>query len=90
MQQTPFTISEDFAEDILDKILALRDVLQASSLLQDLVDPVMRADALPMLPDVDRAGLASMLRIVNRDFAMWLSALESVLEKAGVAVPQPV
>lgn len=87
MQQAPFTISENFAEDILDKILALRDVLQAACLLQELVDPLMSADASPMLPDVDRAGLAAMLRIVNRDFATWLHSLESVLEKAGVPVP---
>lgn len=89
MLQTPLTVSGDFIEQLLDKYLALRDVLGASDLLQELVDPLVNADVTPGLPDINRAGLASMLRIVNRDFAVWLHGLESLLLSAGVTVPPP-
>jgi hypothetical protein len=81
------TVPEDFAESLLDKVLALRDVLQASDLLQELMDPMLLPNQPATLPDVSRAGLASLLRIVNRDLAVWLRGLEELLSVAGVALP---
>ena len=81
------TVPQDFAESLLDKVLALRDVLQASDLLQELVDPMVATGQAATLPDVSRVGLGSLLRIVNRDLAAWLHGLEKMLSEAGVALP---
>ncbi len=72
------TLSHVKADDMIDQIAGIRDLSNIYEFIYSAIDPI---DGVPTWPnDMERAQLASLLRIVNRDFNSRLTAVERMLE----------
>lgn len=74
------TLSHVKADDMIDQLAGLRDLSNIYDFIYAAIDPM---DGIPTgANDLERAQLASLLRIVNRDFNARLNAVERMLESA--------
>ncbi len=72
------TLSHVKADDMIDQIAGIRDLSNVYDFIYSAIDPM---DGIPTgANDLERAQLASLLRIVNRDFNSRLNAVERMLE----------
>ncbi len=65
-------------EDLMDQMAAIRDSLNVYDFLQWLMDPIEGPHVNP--GDMDWTQVASLLRIVNRDFNGRLNAVNNMIE----------
>ncbi len=79
----PFTHVDDVlthvkTEDMMDQMAGIRDSCNVYDFLQWLIDPVEGPHVNPN--EMDWAHVASLLRIVNRDFNGRLNAVNNMIE----------
>jgi len=74
------SLSHVNADDMIDQMACIRDLSNVYDFIYSAIDPI---EGLPSGPnDVERAQLASLLRIVNREFNSRLNTVERMLEPA--------